>query len=56
MEQAKLLKDPMTAYESEIFAENSHLGYIATSNFQYYGMINSGNLKIVSVPTWQIKK
>lgn len=46
----------MTAYESEIFAENSHLGYIATANFWYYGMINSGNLKIVSVPTWQIKK
>ena len=33
MEQAKLLKNPMTAYESEIFVENSHLGYIVTSNF-----------------------
>lgn len=46
----------MTAYESGIIAENSHLGHIATANFQYYGIINSGNLKIVSSPTWQIKK
>ena len=56
MEQAKLPKDPMTAYESGIIAENSHLGHIATANFQYYGIINSGNPKIVSGPTWQIKK
>lgn len=46
----------MTAYESGIIAENSHLGHIATANFQYYGIINSGNPKIVSGPTWQIKK
>ena len=52
----KLPKDPMTAYESEIFAVTSHLGYIATANFQYYGIINSGNLKIVIGPTWQIPK
>ena len=46
----------MTAYESEIIAENSHLGHIAIANFWYYGIINSGNPKIVSGPTWQIKK
>ncbi len=52
--QAELPRDPMTVYRDEIFAVHDHVGYISTRHFHYYGIVNSGENKIVIGPTRQI--
>lgn len=52
--QAYLPRDPMTLYREQIFAVKEHVGYVATPHFHYYGIINSGQTKIVVGPTRQI--
>ncbi|MBQ9045006.1 MAG: helix-turn-helix domain-containing protein [Oscillospiraceae bacterium] len=49
-----LPRDPMTVYRDEIWAIGSHVGYFSTQHFNYYGVINSGDLKIILGPTRQI--
>ena len=52
--QAYLPRDPMTIYRDQIFAVKAHIGYITTPHFHYYGIVNSGQTKIVIGPTRQI--
>ena len=52
--QVYLPRDPMAIYRDQIFAVNSHVGYITTPHFHYYGIVNSGQIKIVIGPTRQI--
>ena len=52
--QSSLPRDPMDAYREEIFAIRAHVGYVTTRHFHYYGIVNSGETKIVIGPTRQI--
>ena len=52
--QSKLPRDPMIIYQEEIFAIQANVGYFTTPHFHYYGIVNSGSLKIVIGPTRQI--
>lgn len=49
-----LPKDPMTLCRDDVFAITDHVGYCVTPQFHCYGVINSGNIKIVVGPTRQI--
>lgn len=50
-----LPKDPFILYKDEIFEIKDNIGYFITPFFNYYGVINHGNKKIVIGPTRQIK-
>lgn len=50
-----LPKDPFILYKEEIFKIQSHLGYYITPIFNYYGIVNFDENKIVIGPTRQIK-
>lgn len=50
----KLPKDPMEIYQKDIFAISEHIGFYVTPLFHYYGVLNSGNIKIIIGPTSQI--
>ena len=52
---AWLPKDPMTVYQTEIWKIHTSIGYFATNHFHYYGIVNSGSLKIVVGPTRQLE-
>lgn len=43
--------DPMLLYRDSIRAVKAHLGYYVTPQFHYYGIVNSGDTKIVVGPT-----
>ena len=49
----RLPQDPMLAYWDEIWCITEHIGYFATRHFHYYGVVNSGEWKIVLGPTRQ---
>lgn len=49
----RLPRDPMAAYREEILGVSEHMGYFATPHFHYYGIVNSGDWKIVLGPTRQ---
>lgn len=48
-----LPKDPLDVYRKDIWNIRSNVGYFVTSHFNYYGIINSGEIKIVIGPTRQ---
>lgn len=48
-----LPKDPMEVYRSGIWAVHAHVGYFVTRHFHYYGIVNSGDIKLVLGPTRQ---
>lgn len=50
----QLPKDPMELYRKELFAVTGHVGYFVTKNFFYYGIVNSGDIKIIIGPTRQV--
>ena len=52
--QVYLPRDPMSVYREQIFAVKTHVGYITTPHFHYYGIVNSGAEKIVIGPTRQV--
>jgi len=47
----KLPKDPMVIYKDEILAIEDKVSYFATNSLNYYGVFNSGDIKIVIGPT-----
>ena len=49
----KLPKDPVELYRDEIWRIQESVGYYVTKIFNYYGIINFGNLKIIIGPTRQ---
>lgn len=50
----ELPKDPMLLYWEPVFAVRVSVGYFVTPHFNYYGVVNSGEHKIVVGPTRQI--
>ena len=50
----QLAKDPMELYRKEIFAIRTNVGYFVTENFFYYGVVNSGDDKIIIGPVRQV--
>lgn len=50
----QLSKDPMELYRKELFDIRTNVGYFVTENFFYYGVINSGDTKIIIGPTRQV--
>lgn len=50
----QLSGDPMELYREGIFRIQTNVGYFVTPEFFYYGIINSGDQKIVLGPTRQI--
>ena len=49
----RLPKDPMEVYRRDIWSIRSHVGYFVTDHFNYYGIVNAGEIKIVIGPTRQ---
>lgn len=45
--------DPLTPFEDEVLAIDAHVGYFITPYFHYYGIVNSGEIKIVIGPSIQ---
>ncbi|MGM9597593.1 MAG: hypothetical protein ACI3XO_07250, partial [Eubacteriales bacterium] len=45
--------DPLTPFEEEVLAIDAHVGYFITPYFHYYGIVNSGEIKIVIGPSIQ---
>ena len=49
-----LPKDPMEVYREEIWRVTTNVGYFVTKRFHYYGIVNSGEIKIVIGPSKQV--
>ena len=49
-----LPRDPMEVYRDELWNIHSHVGYYVTPHFTYYGLVNSGDTKIIIGPTSQV--
>lgn len=45
--------DPLSPFEEEVLDIDAHVGYFITPYFHYYGIINSGEIKIVVGPSIQ---
>ncbi len=50
----KLPRDPILPYRGGILRIREHIGYFTTRHFHYYGVVNSGDWKIVLGPTRQV--
>ncbi|MBD5084955.1 MAG: helix-turn-helix domain-containing protein [Clostridiales bacterium] len=50
----KLPRDPMLAYWEDIRRIKEHMSYFTTRHFHYYGVVNSGEWKVVLGPTRQV--
>ena len=48
-------RDPMLLYRDSIWAVKAHLGYYVTPQFHYYGIVNSGDTKVVVGPTFPVR-
>lgn len=46
--------DPISIYWEQLRQISSHVGYFVTPQFSYYGIINSGETKIVLGPTQEV--
>ncbi|MDD6159755.1 MAG: helix-turn-helix domain-containing protein [Oscillospiraceae bacterium] len=51
-----LPKDPMELYREEIRRITANIGYFVTKQFHYYGVVNSGDVKIVIGPSKQVSE
>lgn len=51
----RLSRDPMTLYRDAIWQIQNHVGYLVTTHFHYYGIVNSGDTKVIIGPSRQIK-
>lgn len=50
----ELPKDPMGIYREDIWRITANVGYFVTKRFHYYGIVNSGETKLVIGPTRQV--
>lgn len=50
----RLPKDPLIIYKDEVFAVKANVGYFITPFFDYYGIVNSGERKIILGPSRQV--
>ncbi|MBQ5951481.1 MAG: helix-turn-helix domain-containing protein [Lachnospiraceae bacterium] len=51
---APLPRDPFVLCRDDVFALPEHVGYYATPLFHYYGVLNTGEFRLVIGPTSQI--
>lgn len=49
----RLPKDPMEVYRQDIWNIKANVGYFVTGHFNYYGIVNSGDVKLIIGPTRQ---
>lgn len=49
-----LPKDPACVYMDKLMAIDRHIGYLITQHFNYYGVVTSGETRIVLGPTRQM--
>lgn len=49
-----LPRDPMLLFKENIWEVKAHLGYYVTPQFHYYGIVNSGDTKIIVGPTFPV--
>ena len=49
-----LIKDPISIYESDILKISEQINYFLTTRFNYFGILNSKDYKIVIGPTSQV--
>ena len=52
--RVRLPKDPMTLYSDELWALDAHVGYFATPHFNYYGVVNCEDVKLILGPTRRV--
>lgn len=50
----RLPRDPMLLHKESLWLIQSHVGYFVTDDFHYYGIVNSGSVKIILGPTRQV--
>ena len=51
----KLPADPMKVCARELMAITDHVGYYVTPHFYYYGVVNSGEKKLIVGPATQVR-
>lgn len=51
----RLPADPLIAFRQQVLTLDSHVAYFITPDFHYYGVVNSGEYKIVMGPSVQTK-
>lgn len=51
----RLPKDPISVYLAAILKIEEHIGYFMTEELSFYGIVNSGDVKIILGPTGQIQ-
>ena len=51
---APLPRDPMVLDQEDIFRVKTNIGYYVTKGFHYYGIVNSGDIRIVLGPSKQV--
>ena len=49
-----LPRDPMVLHRESLWQIRTNVGYFVTGDFHYYGIVNSGQIKIIVGPTRQI--
>ena len=49
-----LPRDPMLLFKDELWAIREHIGYFITPRFYLYGLVRSGNMRLIVGPTAQI--
>lgn len=50
----RLPKDPLCVYYDKVMAIEDHVGYFITNHFHYYGVVNSGDVKLILGPSRQV--
>lgn len=51
----RLPADPLIAFRQQVLTLDSHVAYFITPDFHYYGVVNSGEYKIIMGPSVQTK-
>ncbi len=51
---AYLPRDPIEPDKANVLSVSEHVGFYVTPQFQYYGVLNAGNIRLVIGPTAQI--
>lgn len=50
----KLPADPMRVFDAELMGITEHVGYYVTPDFYYFGVVNSGDIRIIVGPASQV--
>ena len=50
----RLPRDPMVLHREALWQIQTNVGYFVTEDFYYYGIVNSGQVKVIIGPTRQV--